>query len=452
MPCACRSALVLMIVGSLAACSAGGGEDTAPPDTTSQPDAGHGSGPDAGHEVDAGPHPDLVEFSSEELALIIGPQVKLDASLWPFFDENMAAKAQQHRDAAVAAMKGNDGSVAMLSTYYDLALSLYALHARSGDPTHLEYARDVAAAWWDAMPGLVAWDPGDAFSIAPRNASVGGLLIYALEGGGTEQRSFDTWPNTTVDYDLWGWLTAYGRYHYNIWLERSLAYPELWFGVRDGAYTLLLMAHLSAVHPDAAVRAEFRENSLKAARDYYARLQRDDSGWYWDIDDGMGPVTAQPFMIGMLMEAMTTVHQLTGDEAVGQAIVRAADWLWEKGYEKQETTNLPGVHWRAMKYFVFSDGRVSQRESAAQYGMEDGGLRDARQLNATTVHTFGYAFKITGDQKHRERGDEIFAATYGKGRGPGADAYWGLADYQAKEYNQSYRSGGRYLALRLSHP
>jgi len=29
------------------------------------------------------------------------------------------------------------------------------------------------------------------------------------------------------------------------------------------------------------------------------------------------------------------------------------------------------------------------------------------------------------------------------------DGLWGLADYRAKEYNQSYRAGGRYLAWRL---
>ncbi|MBA2660663.1 MAG: hypothetical protein H0U74_00085 [Bradymonadaceae bacterium] len=443
-----------MIVLAVAACTSQENPSGGEPDVSQEKDATNtadsSTTPDA--DVDLGPHPDLVEFSSEEVGFIIGPQVTLGTSLWPFFDENMAAKAKEHRDAAVAAMTGTDGDAALNSTYYDLALSLYALHARSSDPVHLEYARDVAAAWWESMPARVSWDKDNAFGISPRNASVGGLVLYAMEGGGTEERTFDTWENTTVDYNLWGWLTDYARNHYFIWIERALDYPNLWFGVRDGAYTLLLMAHLAEVHPDEAVRAEFREKSLKAARDYYARLQHDDGGWYWDIDDEMGPVTAQPFMIGMLMEAMTAVHQLTADEAVGQAIVKAADWLWEKAYEQQETTNLAGVHWRAMKYFVFNDGRVYTRESAFEYGMEDGAIRDARQLNSTSVHTFGYAFLITGDVKYRERGDDIFSASYGKGRGPGSDAYWGLADFRTKEFNQSYRSGGRYLAWRLSHP
>jgi hypothetical protein len=379
-------------------------------------------------------------------AFIIGPQVPLGQSPWPFFDNNMVGKAKTHRDAAIAALTGNDGNVAYLSVYYDLALSLYVLNARSGDPVHLQYAQDVAAAWWQRMPTTVAW-ASEPFQVAPRNASFGGLLLYAMSGGGTEALPFRDGTNTR-QFTLWQWLTAYARDQYVIWIGRSLNGPNLWYGVRDGAYTLQAVTWLAQVHPDAAVRAEMRDMALRAARDYYARLQQADGGWYWDIDDGRGHTTAQPFMVGMLMEALIDVHRLTGDAAVGQAIVRGVDWMWDKGYEQQATTNMPNVRWRAMKYFVYNDGRVSTRTTAAAYGMQDGAIRDARQLNAVTIHAFGYAHQLTGDAKYRTQGDEIFAATFGKGQGPGADAYWGLADYQAKEYNQSYRSAARYLAWR----
>jgi hypothetical protein len=379
-------------------------------------------------------------------AFIIGPQVPLGQSPWSFFDSNMVAKAKTHRDAALAAFAGNDGNVAYNAVYYDLALSLYVLNARTGDPTHLQYAQDVAAGWWELMPKTVAW-ASEPYGVAPRNASFGGLLLYAMSGGGTQALAFKD-GNSTRQLTLWQWLTGYAREHYGIWLGPRLANQNLHFGVRDGAYTLQAVAWLAQVHPDATVRAEMRDKALRAARDYYARLQRADGGWYWDIDDGNGHTTAQPFMVGMLMEALTAVHQLTGDPATANAIVRGCDWMWTLGYEQQATTNLPNVRWRAMKYFVYNDGRVLTRTSAAQYGMPDGGIRDARQLNSTTIHAFGYAFKLTGDVKYRTQGDEIFAASYGKGQGPDADAYWALADYQAKEYNQSYRSGARYLAWR----
>jgi hypothetical protein len=389
--------------------------------------------------VDPGPPPPGASF-------IIGQQVSLGQSPWTFFDTNMSGKAKQYRDAALTAFAGNDGNVTYLAMYYDLALSLYVLHERSGDPEHLQYAQDVAAGWWQLMPKTVAWS-SEPYQLAPRNASFGGLLLYAMSGGGTEALSFRDGSNTR-QLTLWQWLTGYTRYQYQIWLGRSLNSPTLWFGVRDGAYTLQAMVWLAQAHPDAAVRAEMRDLALRAARDYYARLQQTDGGWYWDIDDGMGHTTAQPFMVGMLMEALIDVHRLTGDAAVGQAIVRGVDWMWTLGYEQQATTNLPNVRWRAMKYFVYNDGRVNTRTTASAYGMPDGAIRDARQLNATTIHAFGYAFQLTGDAKYRTQGDEIFAATFGKGQGPGADAYLGLADYQAKEYNQSYRSAGRYLFWR----
>jgi hypothetical protein len=85
-------------------------------------------------------------------------------------------------------------------------------------------------------------------------------------------------------------------------------------------------------------------------------------------------------------------------------------------------------------------------------GWDTNGIREVRQLNPTTLHAFGYAYALTQDPKFRQWGDEIFAATYGKGQGPLADAYYGLADFREKEYNAAYRSAGRYLAWRLGTP
>ena len=46
-------------------------------------------------------------------------------------------------------------------------------------------------------------------------------------------------------------------------------------------------------------------------------------------------------------------------------------------------------------------------------------------------------------------GDDMFSATFGAGQGPGADEYWGRADTTSKQYGQSFRSSGSYLAFRL---
>ena len=65
------------------------------------------------------------------------------------------------------------------------------------------------------------------------------------------------------------------------------------------------------------------------------------------------------------------------------------------------------------------------------------------------VHAFGYAWQISGDQRFRDWGDDLFSATYGTGPEPGSDGLQGLADAgKAKEWNQAYRSAGRYLGWR----
>jgi hypothetical protein len=131
------------------------------------------------------------------------------------------------------------------------------------------------------------------------------------------------------------------------------------------------------------------------------------------------------------------------------------------------------VDWRGSWYFVFEPGTplpsadgynqgteprygadgatVVQGTTRLRDGWDTNSIRDARQLNPESVHAFGYAYKITGDPQYLEWGDDIFSASFGKGRGPGADPYYSLADYIAKSYNQAYRSSGTYLARRLGH-
>lgn len=382
----------------------------------------------------------------EGAAFIIGPQVPLGDSPWPFFDRNMAEKAPALGAAAVG-VDGSDLTAALNANYYDLALSLYALHARSGDGAHLSLARSVARWWWeDVLPLAVAGDKWNrAAAISPRNSSLGGLIAYALDGHGLDAVQIEG-----VEYTLWDWLTHYVRHHWGIWLGTRLGNSNLHYGVRDGGMLLTHVAQLARVHPDESVRAEMQGMALRAARDYYARLQREDGGWYWR-DDAWGDDLhrAQPLMVGLLMEGLIAAHQVTHDETVARAIIRGTDWLWTYGYDRAPVTNMDGVLWRSMRHAVNADGSPrSVRTSGERYGQHDGAIRDERQKNPLTVHAFGYAYKLTGDAKYVEQGDEIFAATFGKGEGPGADAYWGLADFRAKEYAASYRSAGRYLAWR----
>jgi len=238
----------------------------------------------------------------------------------------------------------------------------------------------------------------------------------------------------------------------------------------------LYAAWLARVHPDAQVRANFRDGYtdqwgthpgiVTAAADYYARLQYPDGSWRWqddfnydgnDTNDGLG---MQPFMVGLLLHGMADVHRLIDGDAtyaaqaatIKQSIMRGAEGVYATGYRKDgsvadwSTWDSSGAtpKWRGMWYSVYNTGCATGCGINAVQG--DGNvLREVRQLNATVVHAFGYAYKISGEERFRQWGDEVFDATYGKSD---VSLGYGLPDYLEKQYNQAYRSGGRYLAWR----
>jgi hypothetical protein len=359
---------------------------------------------------------------------ITGPQLPLGQSPWRFFDDNQAAKAGEHHRTAMTT-SGDDYRNA---NYYDLPLALYGLHQRSGDPAHLTMARETADRWATLLDSR-GWVNDNN---APRGSGLSGMMLRALDGRP------ELWPN----------IIKLANEHYDAWLGRRLNNSTLWYGVRDGGFSLLYVAQLARVHPDSGIRNDMQKKALAAARDYYARLQDRDGGWYWDDLGEYGPagvVNSQPFMVGILLEALIAVHQITADPVVRQSILRGVDWLWDRGYENTPITNYPPMTWRSMRYVFWRDHPEGFGEYVPRTTARDiYNIRDNRQINVMTIHAFGYAYHLTGQSIYRERGDEIFSATFGKGLGPGADEAWGLADYRAREYNQSYRSAGRYLAWR----
>jgi hypothetical protein len=314
--------------------------------------------------------------------------------------------------------------------YYDLGLALYLTYYRTGDPQYLNAARKVVDSWWKspiAMEGKMS----PSYAGSPRAVSLGGLMLRALDGR----------P------EMWPWITLYTRQHLENWVMTRITYNGLYFGVRDGGYMLLYGAWLGRVHPDAAVRQEFQGNTLKAARDYYARLQSSDGGWYWEDS---GNTWEQPFMVGLLLEGLIAVHQQSGDPAIRNAILKSVDHQWAFYRKDQTVPERPDLRWRAVPYFIRPNG-TSSGETNLEGGWDTNTIREGRQRNSILIHAFGYAYHLTGEAKYRTWGDELFSSTYGKGSGPGADASYGLADFRQKEFSQAYRSAGRYLAWRLSH-
>ena len=368
-----------------------------------------------------------VVFASPEVAAILGPQLASGGSAnpWPFFDENAASQGLYHGGR----YEGSPGE----RMYYDQGLVQYLNYYRTGDVRFLEIARRITDHWYAGYKGSTAQ--------TPRGVALGGIMLRALDGR----------P------ELWDYIVRWADRHWTSWLGRSLDSPNLHYGVRDGGYVLLYTAWLAQVHPDSAVRARMAARALRAGRDYYARLQHPDGSWRWKDSAGTPGFFQQPFMVGLLLEALIETHEVTGDTAVARAILKSVENLYTVGYRKDEPVQpadkAKGAAWRGMWYFVYGDQCQSGcGNTRLNGGWDTNTIRSVRQMNATVVHAFGYAYVISGEAKYRTMGDEVFAATFGKGRGPGADAFYSLADFRAKEYNQSYRSAGRYLAWRAMEP
>jgi hypothetical protein len=311
--------------------------------------------------------------------------------------------------------------------YYDQALCQYINYYRTGDERFLTLARKVADSWWKA-PFMAEGHTEVTSSLAPRNISLNGLMLRALDGR----------P------EMWPWITKYVREQFDTWVGLRVSYPGFYYGVRDPGYMILFAANLARVHPDQKVRAEFRQKALNAVVNYYARLQASDGGFYFELDNINN--TTQPFQVGLLAEGLIAVHRLTGDETVKKAILKSAEHQYLRCFNPRG--------WRGMYYFV--GGKTKDKGESCENGCgaaansfppaDTGSISEVRQLNGTAIHQFGYAYLISKDPKYRKWGDDIFDATFS-----GRDGYRGLAAARAKEYNESFRSAGKYLAWRLAY-
>ncbi len=342
-----------------------------------------------------------------------------------------------------------------LDNYYDLGLCLYALYYRTGDSNHLQQARKIADSWW--LAGGIKGGTVRNFenTQAPRNVSLGGLILRALDGR----------P------EMWDWLQDYTRNMFDIWIKQRINYPKLHYGVRDGSYMLLYATWLAKVLPDsfplqnggtatngAALRAGFLADAEQAAVQYYGRLQYPDGSWRWDAqeftdaDGGYLVGIMQPFMVGLLLQALIDVHRASTradvKDSIKKQLMKACRHLYQDGPYRQKDVALPGIRWRTFHYFyhggtTVNPNKYSRGEGAtatAQWEVASG-----RQLLATSIPAYGYVYQITGDESFKTMGDDLFESSFGDV----TDGIHNEAAGSARNYNQNYRMGGRYLAWRV---
>src|SRR5678809_1583013 len=136
-----------------------------------------------GERVASAQASDAVVFPNAQVEMIVGPQLRLNTPATTYFDQTQLTKGVVHGTNFPAAppAPGGDTNSYMNAQYYDLGLSLYALYYRTGDPAHLALARKVTDSWWQFSPIGSGTTPIEN-SMAPRNVSLGGLMLRALDG------------------------------------------------------------------------------------------------------------------------------------------------------------------------------------------------------------------------------------------------------------------------------
>jgi hypothetical protein len=359
------------------------------------------------------------------------------------------------------------------SMYYDTALVQYINYYRTGDPAFLGYARKAADSWWGSPWinfGTVV--QGDYYLLGqPRNMAFAGLMLRALDG----------------KPEYWDYLNRTTRATFDAWLKNHKTESTLYYDIREDGYAQLYAVLLARVLPDqyllygngtlmpstgsavdgAQKRAALLTDVEDIAVNFFGRLQKPDGSWRWDEASGaqpdpndLGRNVEMPFMVGLYLESVVLLHQLTTNANVKTNLVNqltsSVRHLYNDTYEKNDpVTNFPPYKWRAFFYY-WGGGTVGQPNKynppsprTTACGLSDcggGSVQNARQDNSTIHHAFGYAYVVTGDSQYLTMGDEVFGASFGDA----TDSIRNLAaNTTPKQYDQNFRASGRYLVWRL---
>lgn len=352
------------------------------------------------------------------------------------------------------------------ANYYDTALVQYINYYRTGDKRFLDYARKIADAWWHSIwigDGTIV---GGDTHLPPRAMAYGGLMLRALDGR----------P------EMWDYLERRVRYSFDDWVYKRKNNPGLYYDIRDDGYAQLYAVLLAKVLPDhyglyangtlaartgsatdgAAKRATYLSQTEDTAVNFFGRLQWADGSWRWNEegdkpDDKLRNIE-QPFMIGLYLESVILLHQLTRNPSVkanlAKQLTRSVRHLYVDAFQRNNrVTDLPNTRWRSMFYFwgggsVVDPNKFNPPPPKTSANGDREAVAAARHFQSTVHHAFGYAYFLTGDEAFKQMGDDVFEASFGD-RVDGIHCL--AASGKAKDYDMNYRASGRYLVWRLSH-
>lgn len=384
----------------------------------------------------------------EQIDFVLGPQVPVTGS---WLDQTLISKARQHGEACpVDPPTGeNELNAFTLLHYYDLPLSLYIAHRRTGDPSFLALARKAADSWWKHPSwigeGAIRLWP-DSAAPPPRHAGIGGLILRALDGR----------P------EMWDWIVGYTNAHLNIWCKLRINNSQLWYGPREVAFTMQFAAWVAMTLPDSypnasQIKAQLVADLENLTINYTGRLQYPDGSWrdsseWVDSDGGTMVNSMQPFIVGLLICALVDVYQVVTSTAAKESaknqILKACRHLYADGpYAKDLIEQKSGKRVRGFHYFYHGGTTVNPTKYAKGdmkdpwTDVEGWWLSAARQAISTILPAFGYAFLLSGDQFYKDAASEMYDSAYG-----GGDGFRAFLTDTAKNYNQHARRVGSLAA------
>lgn len=408
-----------------------------------------------------------ITYPNPQVEFIIGPQVAANSEpIATWYDSTSATQGKYWANQFLQQL-----SLFTSSNHYDLPLCLYILYYRTNDPVYLDLARQVAKKWWESRYVNQGKWPVDENGLPDAGSNPGplymgtlGLTLYALDG----------------HPEVFGFLDRITRGWMDIRLLGHLNDTRIYTDLRDEGYMQLSAVTLAKVLPDsfpqvvwdentsvpvpttitvtngAERRAKYLADVENVAINYFGRLQQADGSWRWALWSSPGPdlqalldkygnSLEQPFMIGIYMESVTKLHALTQRADVKASLqtqlLKHCDHIKRDCYIVNITEGLTTLP-RVMLYYF-----------PKEYATYDPTASD-RHLTTTVIHSFGYAYKITGNVAYKEFGDELWDSCFAvnpKDTNPiTGDPLRSLMDqpYYQKLFTAEFRSSGHYLAWR----
>jgi hypothetical protein len=422
--------------------------------------------------------------------------VPINAFYSPFFTGSVGSVSGANYRVEVDTINGS-GFNALIEQlmYYDFGYALYQSaykHAAHADgATLMSNADAVAKLWWEhpinqtARRAAQFGNPGDLWP-GSRHAALGTLLVWALRdcpgaSAGTATNVFD--------YCLDVADAAHAQ-----WNTGREAYTGIASDVRDPGYAIHWQTMLSVVHPVEATRDACRAKALVGSLDYLVRLQNADgtfralnTAWWNFTTDTDNYPAAQPFLSGLLLNALVDLHRSLREDpayAAEAAEILAAIKLGVDGQIKSyggapnhagysAVTGAGTAPLRALTYAIggpdfgytavtpcelipgdtdrWYDPKATTEASVAGGTSLADAIASARFLNSTVVHAPYYAAIYSSGATRTAYlafGDELLASQWEYTDGDGFRSQWYVPSPKNKDWDEHMRAQMRGLAWR----